>query len=208
MAESGGPGTEVESAGAGTGEANQVLPPKRGFTDEMRAKAAATRAKNKQDKEDRLARKAARDEAQGAIGSGNLQTGNGILTKKPIHPGGREKHGAANGFDWERSSLPEAMQRLADMKREYDRVSQIVLRRQSVSTPQWTCFTQLHKDLIPKSVQALCRKTGENGKWASRDDGAFKTVDGIRVPDPQFCCSAICHEYYLKSKPMHSLSRH
>jgi hypothetical protein len=111
-------------------------------------------------------------------------------------------------FDWHHAPLDQAMAKLGDLRREYDAAARIVLDRQSQSRPRWICFTQLHKDIIPKSVQALCKKTGDDGKWASRDDGVFKVVDGLRVPDPQFCCSAVCHEYYLKSKPMAALSRH
>lgn len=109
---------------------------------------------------------------------------------------------------WHKAPLDDAIVRLGELKREYDKAAQIVLSRQSESKPRWTCWTQLHKDIVPKSVQSLCRKSGDDGKWASRDDGAFEMKNGIKVPSPVFCCSAICHEYYLKSKPMNSLSRH
>ena len=173
------------------------------WTDEQKAKAAATRAATKRNKEEREAKKIAR---QGSVPKNEESTMTETLdaiSKVPIAP-----LLSKNGFDWNRAPIEEIMGRLADMKREYDRCTQIVLARQSITRPKWTCWTQLHKDLVPKSVAALCRKTGEDGKWASRDDGVFKIVDGIRIPDPVFCCSALCHELFLKNRPMAALSRH
>ncbi len=179
------------------------------WTEEQKAKAAATRAATKAAKEAREAKKAAKESrfvhlsevaeypAEPAVDP-NRPNPIAMIVSVP----------QKNGFDWQKSPLEEVMGKLADMKREYDRCTQIVLARQSITRPKWTCWTQLHKDLVPKSVTALCRKSGEDGKWASRDDGSFKEVDGIRVPDPVFCCSALCHELYLKSKPMQALSRH
>lgn len=118
---------------------------------------------------------------------------------------------ASPAFDWHAAPLPDVITRLADLRREYDRCAEIVLARQSTTRARWTCWTQLHRDdhsLVSASVARLCRKTGDDGKWASRDDGVFKIVDGIRIPDPVFCCSALCHEAYLKSKPLNALSRH
>jgi hypothetical protein len=82
------------------------------------------------------------------------------------------------------------------------------MSRQAILPDKIPCWTQLHKDIVPKSVQAICRKTMENGRWASRDDAVFKVVDGIRIPDPVFCCSSVCHEYYQKSKQAASVVRH
>jgi hypothetical protein len=175
------------------------------WTEEQKAKAAATRAETKRKKEEREAKKQSRLAANPDIDptpdtpAEVLQPQNGrtpSVVKEVV------------GFDWHHAPLEQVMARLGDMKREYDRCTQIVLARQNISKPRWTCWTQLHKELVPKSVATLCRKTGEDGKWASRDDGHFKMVEDIRVPDPVFCCSALCHELYLKSKPMQALSRH
>jgi len=175
------------------------------WTEEMKAKAAATRAETKRKKEEREAKRQARAAGGSLLG---LSPGELLSREDKGTPAVGQRTSESNGFDWKHSSLEEAMGRLGDLRREYDHAAQIVLARQQITKPRWTCWTQAHKDSVPKSVQAVCRKSGEDGKWASRDDGAFKIVDGIRVPESVFCCSAICHELYLKSKPMAALSRH
>jgi hypothetical protein len=204
MAEQGGQGAEVESTGAGTGAEAVVLPPKRViWTPERLAKAAATRAETKRKKEEREARKQAK--------SNPVPATDGNVAAEILRPSGTPTVAPrilGNGFDWEKAPLDQITNKLADMKREYDKAATIVMRRQSTRKPTWTCWTQLHKDIVPLSVQKLCRKTGEDGKWASRDDGRFREENGLRIPDPVFCCNAYCHEMYQKSKPMASLSRH
>ncbi len=205
MAEQGGQDTEVERAGKAEGEQESVQPAKRViWTPERLAKAAATRAETKRKKEEKEARKLAKQ----AIATGQVET-----TEVVSHEAAQKIYPQAtipprNGFDWDKAPLAEAINHLADMKREYDRVAQIVMRRQSTNKPSWVCWSQLHKDIVPVSVQKLCRKTGEDGKWAFRDDGVFKTENGIRMPDPVFCCNTYCFEVFQKSKPLMSLSRH
>lgn len=176
------------------------------WTEEQKQKAAATRAATKAAKAERAAKKESRFVHLSEVA--DYPDGIEPAESNRPNPIAMIVSVPQNGFDWKKSPLEEVMGRLANMKREYDRCTQIVLSRQSVTRPNWTCWTQFHKELVPKSVTALCRKSGPDGKWASRDDGVFKEVDGIRVPDPVFCCSALCHELYLKSKPMQSLSRH
>jgi hypothetical protein len=104
-------------------------------------------------------------------------------------------------FDWETCPLNDAINKQAEMKREYDRISAIVLKRQNPNGRRWTCFTEesrLEKSpiVIPKSVLAQCARTGEDGKWKFRDDGRFVTVNGMRTPKPAFCCNAFCFQLY------------
>ena len=209
MAEQSGPDTEVERAGEAEGEQESVQPAKRViWTPERLAKAAATRAETKRKKEEKEARKAAKRAPQADTDSQPTpDTPEEVL--QPSRPPAVAKASAGNnGFDWDKAPLAEAINHLADMKREYDHVAQIVMRRQSTNKPSWVCWSQLHKDIVPVSVQKLCRKTGEDGKWAFRDDGVFKTENGIRMPDPVFCCNTYCFEVFQKSKPLMSLSRH
>ena len=176
------------------------------WTEEQKAQAAETRAETKRKKEEHEARKAERDAAKPTP---NTETTVGVLRTIPKDDAEVvSRPPSSNGFDWERAPLAEATARYADLKRELDKAGAIVLKRQSISKPQWTCWTQLHKDVVPVSVQRLCRKTGDDGRWAFRDDGVWKLVDGLRVPDPAFCCNTYCFEVYQKAKPMAALSRH
>jgi hypothetical protein len=169
------------------------------WTDEMRAKAAATRLATKQKKEAaRLKR-----EAKIAIVDLNIQDleipSEEALTKA-IYETGLE------AFDWETCPLTEAINKAADMKREYDRVSAIVLRRQNPNGRRWTCYTEevrLTKGQvgkIPSSVLAQCLRTGEDGKWKFRDDGRFVLVNGVRTLKPAFCCNAFCYQLYQAAR--------
>jgi hypothetical protein len=182
------------------------------FTAEQREKAIATRQANKAIRDQQRAEgtyvKKARKRATPAKTSRDIaiQDGAPLNIRRPD----RELHPSPGSgiFDWSCAPLPEALARLADFKRDYDKAAQIVLRRTAANKKVWPCWTQSHKDIVPNSVLALCKKEIEDGRWASRDDGNFKMVDGIRVPDPVICCNHLCHEMYMKSKPMMALSRH
>jgi hypothetical protein len=196
MAVEDGAVAEVVPAGEGAVGSPEVLVPQANqksiWTPERLAKAAATRAETKRKKEERAARK--------------LDT-----AKSNVNPNATEKvvtTAGVNGYDWNSAPLDQATAKLSDLRKEYDKAAAIVLRRQSVSKPQWICWTQSHKDIVPMSVQKLCRKSGDDGKWAFRDDGVFETIEGLRVPRPAFCCNTYCFEAYQKSKPLSSLSRH
>jgi hypothetical protein len=229
MAIESGSSAEVERAGEAEGETEVVQPAKRViWTPERLAKAAATRAETKRKKEEREQKREAKK--SGAPPLKHLTSEHDFQhCKIPDCPSCRSAFGMPkfaekaierlraveqvrptppSGFDWEDAPLEEATAKLADMRREYERAATIVLKRQSVSKPQWTCWSQLHKDIVPVSVMKLCRKTGDEGRWAFRDDGVFRIVDGLRVPDPAFCCNTYCFEVYQKAKPMAALSRH
>lgn len=177
------------------------------WTPELIAKAKATRAANKAAAEAKAARKVEKSEIGRHAHMGHLDE---IVPAPPpiVLPPTN-----GSGVNWNAIPIDEAMNRLADMKREYDRIALIVMKRQTQNRPTWTCWTQLHRKLVEtldggKKVLEICKKGGEDGKWASRDDGVFKIVDGLRIPDPVFCCNSFCHSVYLRSKPMGSLSRH
>jgi hypothetical protein len=201
MAEQSGPDTEGVGSGAGDVKEEGVQPAKRViWTPERLAKAAATRAETKRKKEERETRKATRSLSP----KGNPAEESGDKIDGPRIP----IHTSSNGFDWNTAPLAEAINKLSEMKREYDRCAGVVMRRQTVSKPVQTCWTQFHKDIVPKSVQSICRKQIEDGKWAFRDDGVFRTEGGLKIPDPQFCCNHMCFAAYQQAKPMMALSRH
>jgi hypothetical protein len=183
------------------------------WTPELIAKAKATRAANKAAAEAKTAKKAAKSDVGQHVEVVTLsETADYPVSPLPSIPVVLPPTNGS-GVNWNAIPIDEAMNRLADMKREYDRIAQIVMKRQTQNKPTWTCWTQLHKDLVKtieggKKVLEICKKGGEDGKWASRDDGVFKIVDGLRIPDPVFCCNSFCHSVYLRSKPMGSLSRH
>lgn len=149
------------------------------WTDEMRAKAAATRA----------TKKAGRGENE--TPSSNGSNGHGTT---------HQKSRAVLGFDWEEAPLSEAINKAAEMKRELDHVQAILLQRQNPPKKMWTCWTELmRKEIeIPRSVTSQCLKRGEDGKWKFRDDGRFVTVDGVRTLQPAFCCNFLCYAVYQK----------
>lgn len=154
------------------------------WTDEMRVKAAATRAAKKNGRHGLL------DEAVRITGATPVDL-SGIV--------GHSSFGSL-GFDWEESPLSEAINKAAEMKRELDRVQAIVLRRQNPPKKMWTCWTELMKKEIeiPRSVTSQCLKRGEDGKWKFRDDGRFVTVDGVRTLQPAFCCNFLCYAIYQR----------
>src|ERR1700723_533303 len=177
------------------------------WTEEMRAKAAATRQRKK-------------EERHAANGNGDTQTGDGLLPKEPTpdavvhsqrvskigqpnHGNGSESHALPNRhaqqpsaevFDWEEAPITEALNKLAEMKREYERVSVIIARRQNpANNYKWKCYTAEHPELVPaslkyqgESVRAKCLKGGDGVTRMPKftDNGRFEIVDGIRVRRP------------------------
>lgn len=176
------------------------------WTDEMRAKAAATRLATKKRKEAaRLEREGKQHEkeeldqfnGQDNSDSTRVDVAPDIICSKP------NIQQANEAFDWENCPLVEAINKQADMKREYDRISQIVLKRQNPYGKRWTCWTEeqrLEKSQvpIPKSVIALCARTGDDGRWKFRDDGRFVMVNGVRTMKPAFCCNSSCYQIYVQ----------
>lgn len=110
-------------------------------------------------------------------------------------------------FDWVNSDFKLATQRLADMRREYDRCASIMLNRQREVAPViWPCWTQSHKDIVPKRALAECRKQVPDGKWVFKDDG-YRDPE-TKMPAPIVCCSQLCYTAYQQSRPVGGLSRH
>jgi hypothetical protein len=155
------------------------------WTQEMRDKAMATR----------LSRKQARIE--------NLQA------VKPAAKEGLSNHTAERWqkeqeFDWENCPLVDAINKQADMRREFERVSAILLRRQNPPGKRWTCWTQENLNLIrgnfsPQNARAViqaCLRSGEDGRQSFRDDGRFVIENGVKRLKPAFCCNAFCFKAY------------
>ena len=164
------------------------------WTQEMRDKAAATRAATKAKKEARLAKKLQKQ----TNGNGSVSD-HGVV---PVIESEPEISPAevVQTFDWEEAPLSDAVNRAAEMKREYERVAQIIVRRQNPPKQMWTCWSQENKELVPKSVLAQCLKRGEDGKWKFRDDGRFVVEDGVRRLKPAFCCNFLCYAVYQKNR--------
>jgi len=165
------------------------------WTQEMRDKAAATRLANKQKKEERERK---RNEKL-------AQTPQPILSNAVAQIPEPKAVSEAVPFDWETCPLVEAINKQAEMRREYERISAIVLRRQNPYGTRWTCWTEERRlaneaGKIPKSVLAQCARTGEDGKWKFRDDGRSVLVGGAKVLKPAFCCNSGCFALYQQSR--------
>jgi hypothetical protein len=186
------------------------------FTPEMRAKGAATRAANKLKREEKARRKEERDAANHSPNNGSekesSQVDQSVRAELPSNPVSMVP---GNVFDWENCPLVDAINKQADMKREYERISQIVLRRQNPPGRRWTCWTDSHKDLIRANMTApnsraviqACLKSGEDGKQSFRDDGRFIIENGVKRLQPAFCCNAFCFRAYqqlhkLENQPL------
>ena len=201
------------------------------WTQEQKDQAATTRLATKQKKEERERKrleKLAKKELprlpvadpskitfdpsfnckeEHADGNGTQPADDGLPSQAqapdaPVHlarvPENRE------AFDWDTAPVNEIINRQADMRREYERISQIVLRRQNPPHQRWTCFTQENVELIKKTfpdyrtVLANCLKRGEDGRANFRDDGRFVTENGVRRLKPAFCCNSTCYKAYVQ----------
>lgn len=168
------------------------------FTAEQRAKAAQTRKANAEQR--RLQKQT---HAKGAAGTTGVREYRDQIAPPPASPSAEY----TGEFDWNKSSIPEITDRLNQMKREYERVSQIVLSRTSrvaVSYLCW-CATDEAKGKIPSSVSGQCRKSIKDGTWVHRNDG-HTFPDGHR--GTAVCCSMLCYTVYQQHRPVGGLSRH
>ena len=174
------------------------------WTDEMRAKASATRLATKQKKEAARLRKEQRNAEQPDNGNGDRRIDEGIPSQTSGPDAALCSQGVSDigqAFDWETCPLTEAINKQAEMKREYERISAILLKRQNPNGRRWTCYTEevrLAKgpSQLPRSVLAQCLRTGDDGKWKFRDDGRFVIVNGVRTLKPAFCCNSFCFSLY------------
>lgn len=164
------------------------------WTPELKAKAAATRAETKRKKEERLAKKEANNgNSHVATVPDPVSTGSVVRVEENPVP--------VSAFNWETASLQEIIERQASMKNEYDRISEIVLRRANPPGTTWVCWTEEQRRLkngieIPKAVATNCARTGADGKWKFRDDGRFEVINGVRTLRPAFCCNSACFSLY------------
>jgi hypothetical protein len=177
------------------------------WTQEMRDKAMATRLARKQARIENLqAVKPAAKEglsvhtAKGDDGhseAGVALPGRAALSNHALRSKEQE-------FDWENCPLVDAINKQADMRREFERVSAILLRRQNPPGKRWTCWTQENLNLIrgnfsPPNARAViqaCLRSGEDGRQSFRDDGRFVIENGVKRLKPAFCCNAFCFKAY------------
>jgi hypothetical protein len=171
------------------------------WTDAMRAKAAATRAETKRKKEERLARKLERDKKSSDSKVFTIDPDRDTPPDEVIEiADGKIVSHEVIAFDWEEAPLAQCITKAADMKREYERVAAIIVKRQNPTRNQWTCWTYENKDnpavVIPASVRKQCLKRGDDGRWKFRDDGRFVVESGVRTLRPAFCCNNFCYMLY------------
>ena len=123
-------------------------------------------------------------------------------------------------YDWTNSPLDDALVHLNDLKREYDRASQVILSRTSRLPRIWTCFSTLHKDdritimdngreesvpLIPRSTLAQCRGTVPDGQWKFRADD-YRNPETGKL-ESIVCCGSLCIAAYMSNRPVGGLGR-
>ena len=133
--------------------------------------------------------------------------GNGSHTQPNVQEVARED---VLPFDWEEAPLEEARQRAADLKREYERVSAIVIRRQNPNNRfKWKCWTQENMSEVPpglkyngQSVRSSCLRGGDGITQLPKftDNGNFEIVEGVRTLKPVHCCNFLCYQLYQSKR--------
>lgn len=98
-----------------------------------------------------------------------------------------------NLFSWETAPLPEAKRRLAELEKLLQDARIKVAARERIPPKVYTCWSQQHALIVPKSVMALCKGQINDGKEAFRDDSA-KNDEGIITPIR--VCSYLCFRCY------------
>jgi hypothetical protein len=177
------------------------------WTQEMRDKAQATRLAKKQAKIQNV--EAVKPQAMhlsevGTWSDGGVPPVPNVRSNMFVGMASSREGRDSMPFDWENCPLVDAINKQADMRREYERISAIVLKRQNPPGRRWTCWTELHKDMIrgnfsPQNARAVlqsCLKTGEDGRQSFRDDGRFVIENGVKRLQPAFCCNAFCFRAY------------
>ena len=184
-----------------------------GFTPEMREKAIATRKRN------------AELRAKGELPPLTRKRKHAPPSPPPSPRGNGHAHppvarADSLAYDWTNSPLDDALVHLNDLKREYDRASQVILSRTSRLPRIWTCFSTLHKDdrvtimdngreksvpLIPRPTLAQCRGTVPDGQWKFRADD-YRNPETGKL-ESIVCCGSLCISAYMSNRPVGGLSR-
>jgi hypothetical protein len=184
------------------------------WTEEMRLKAAATRAETKRLKLERhQKREAARAEhnpvVQEVEATHGIEIGERNVRHNPASNSVSENshdQGNRGGIDWELGPLADCLQRAAELKRDYERISEILVRRQNPANQhRWTCWTQENFDKVPastkyngQSVRSQCFKGGDGVTKLPKftDNGNFEVMNGVRTLKPIHCCNFLCYSVY------------
>ena len=183
------------------------------FTAEQRKKALDTRLRNAENR--RLLKQ---NQATG-IATTTVKVGESstltIVEEAPMQEAVNVIHDAvvarnaavtSQALGWNDLPLSEAIDKLSNMKREYDRAASVVLSRQSRIPKVWTCWTQDHKQLAGRTAIAQCKGQIPDGKWVFIDNGAKDEEGNI---SPIVCCSQICFTVYQqRPRNIAALSRH
>ena len=103
-------------------------------------------------------------------------------------------------MDWKSMPLPDAIDLLSELKRQYDKAASIVLERQQAEPKEYTCWVWQHKQdgyngkPIPKKIVDQCKRKFK--MWIFRDDSVFTEINGIKVRTPVTTCSPLCSQMY------------
>lgn len=174
------------------------------FTAEQRQKAIDTRKRNKEQRElvkqNEVAGTATTSIAvEGAPIQEALNVVHDAIVSKSVAV-------TSQALGWNELPLSEAIDKLSNMKREYDRAASIVLSRQSRVPQILTCWTQSNKQTAGKTTVAQCKGNIPEGKSVFIDNGAKDAEGNI---SPAHCCSMICYmAYQQRPKDISALSRH
>lgn len=176
------------------------------FTVEQRAKAIASikanAAQRRLDKATAASRGKGSDLSESSLVHARRVPGEGLSLPAKMYPGAI----MSTEFDWRESPINICLEKQADMKREYDRISQIILQRTSQLPQVYICWSKKQpRGTVPESVLAQCRGQIKDGSWVSRDDG-HKNAEG-RI-EPAVCCSNLCYQVYSQNRPIGGMSRH
>ncbi len=178
------------------------------FTKADRAKARATRIHNYE--QHRL--KAQQALVATATTELSMDKAPSNATTALVGPPAFPKTTAVTIFDWWEVPLSQALERLNNLKREYDRAAQIVLQRQSQLPPEplhcWVWDNRERPDM-PKTAVAQCKRTmADRAKVAFADDGYREEGEPMGKIKSIYCCSMLCFMSYQKLRPIRGLSRH
>lgn len=205
------------------------MPPHK-FNKADRAKAAATRDHNREQK--RLKRQ------QSIVATGTTELS--MDKSVPMPPALREQRANAafaagketktihtvEVFDWWEAPLLYTVEKLNNLKREYDRAAQIVLQRQSQAPAEpLHCWVWDNRDRkwpgppdvkgnpttiqVPRTAVTQCKRTiPDRSKAAFTNDGWIDPDDPARKVHSIYACSMQCYMAYNQLRPIGGLSRH
>ena len=167
-----------------------------GFTPEMRQKSMEVRKRNAEQ------RRLLKQNALTGTATTSIRAGEGevpVPTPTPLPAPAEYNPLIHDNAYWNNASLAEAIANLNEMKRDWDRASQIILMRQSKLPTVWVCWSRENKSKVPASIYRQCKGPIPDGRWVFRDDGA---KDDQGNPHPAVCCSQLCYMAYTQYRAL------